>query len=74
MGTARKLARKIARKNMEKAGGKGLNKRHVVRLGGVMLKQPRSMFAAMWRGYAPGAWPRMPKAEENQEAEDGRDA
>lgn len=74
MGTARKLAQRIARKNMEKAGGKGLNKRHVVRFGGVLLKQPNSAFATMWRDYAPGAHPRMPKGEENREAEDGRDA
>ena len=74
MGTARKLARRIARKNMEKAGGKGLNKRRVVRLGGVLLKQPNSTFAAMWRDFMPGARMEMPKPEENQEAEDGRDA
>ena len=67
MGTARKLARKIARKNTEKAGGKGLNKRRVVRLGGVLLKQPNSTFAMMWRNYAPGV---QPQAEKEQEAEE----
>ena len=67
MGTARKLARRIARKNMEKAGGKGLNKRRVVWLGGVLLKQPSSTFAAMWRDYAPGAWARPDKEQEAEE-------
>lgn len=67
MGTARKLARRIARKNMEKAGGRGLNKRRVVRLGGVLLKQPNSKFAEMWRDYAPGAWARADKEQEAEE-------
>ena len=67
MGTARKLARRIARKNMEKAGGKGLDKRRVVQLGGVLLRQPNSTFATMWRDYAPGVWP---QTEEEQEGEE----